>query len=231
MDSVPSSVPSSKEIYNKRKIHWEKSESTIKTMVGVEEINLPDIKCSVELLAGLTGTKKLSQNRALDCGAGIGRVTENVLSKYFKEIDLYEQNPKFVEKINQLKEKISQIADVRCSSTQDYTFTKKYDLIWIQWCLENLEDEDLSPFLQKCYNNLEDKGLIIVKENYYNGENNEDRDNPNSDYAESDLSKQRKDVFYINLFMNNKFKIIHHFSNPNWPNTAMPVIVYVLSKA
>lgn len=34
---------------------------------------------------------------ALDCGAGIGRITKNLLMKFFKHIDLVEQNPKFLE--------------------------------------------------------------------------------------------------------------------------------------
>lgn len=38
-----------------------------------------------------------SKTIALDCGAGIGRVTKNLLIKYFKHVDLAEQNPKFLE--------------------------------------------------------------------------------------------------------------------------------------
>jgi len=34
---------------------------------------------------------------ALDCGAGIGRITRNLLIKFFKHVDLVEQNPKFLE--------------------------------------------------------------------------------------------------------------------------------------
>jgi protein N-terminal methyltransferase len=34
---------------------------------------------------------------ALDCGAGIGRITGNLLTKYFETVDLVEQNPKFLE--------------------------------------------------------------------------------------------------------------------------------------
>lgn len=34
---------------------------------------------------------------ALDCGAGIGRITKNLLINYFKHVDLIEQNPKFLE--------------------------------------------------------------------------------------------------------------------------------------
>ena len=120
-------------------------------------------------------------------------------------------------------------------SLENFKFEKKYDLIWIQWCLENLEDEDLEPFLKKCYDNLNEDGIIIVKENLYNlegegEEEEEEEDNYQFKYSELDYSKQRPDAFYINLFIKNKFKIKLHFLNPNWPEDMMPLCVYVLSK-
>lgn len=33
----------------------------------------------------------------MDCGAGIGRVTKNLLINHFESVDLLEQNPKFIE--------------------------------------------------------------------------------------------------------------------------------------
>lgn len=36
--------------------------------------------------------------KALDCGAGIGRITKHLLQRHFQSIDLVEQNPKFLEK-------------------------------------------------------------------------------------------------------------------------------------
>ena len=36
--------------------------------------------------------------RALDCGAGIGRVSKRVLLPLFSEVDLVEQNQAFLEK-------------------------------------------------------------------------------------------------------------------------------------
>lgn len=37
-----------------------------------------------------------SQNKALDCAAGVGRVTENLLSHYFLSTDLIEPVEKFI---------------------------------------------------------------------------------------------------------------------------------------
>ena len=41
----------------------------------------------------------------------------------------------------------------------------KYDLIWNQWCLGHLTDNQLITFLEKCGKVLKDGGLIMVKEN------------------------------------------------------------------
>ena len=60
--------------------------------------------------------------------------------------------------------------------------------------------------------------MIIVKENLYNFDEDEKKENKGKkefSYSDLDYSKQRPDAFYINLFIKNKFKIKLHFLNPN----------------
>ena len=233
--------------YKKREEHWSSVEPNLASVLGDEKIQLPDVKCSCELLNGLILSKQLNPISCLDCAAGIGRVTEYVLSNFFNEIDLFEKDKVFIEKCKKKFIGNDKIKNIYNSSLEKFEFNKKYDLIWIQWCLENLEDDDIKPFLKKCYDNLNDDGIIIVKENLYNineDEENEDsekenkkieskkEDNKNYEYKYSDLdySKQRPDVFYINLFLECNFNIKLHFLNPNWPESLMPLCVYVLSK-
>ena len=230
-----------KDWYKKREEHWSSLEPNLKSVLGgYEDSQLPDVKCSCELLNGLILTKQLNPISCLDCAAGIGRVTEHVLSNFFKEIDLFEKNKLFIEKCKIKFSGNDKIKNIYNSSLENFEFKKKYDLIWIQWCLENLEDEDLIPFLKKCYENINDNGIIIVKENLYNineddPEENEDKNKKKENnyeykYSNLDYSKQRPDSFYINLFLECKFKIKLHFLNPNWPESLMPLCVYVLSK-
>ena len=243
--------------YKKREEHWASLEPNLLSVLGgYEDSQLPDVKCSCELLNGLILTKQLNPISCLDCAAGIGRVTEYVLSNFFQEIDLFEKNKSFVEKCKVKFLGNNKIKNIYECSLEEFEFKKKYDLIWIQWCLENLEDEDLRPFLKKCYDNLNDNGIVIVKENLYNIDEEEEEEEENEDeekekenkkeedkeknevdknnyeykYNNKDFSKQRPDVFYINLFMECNFKIKLHFLNPNWPETLMPLCVYVLSK-
>ena len=42
--------------------------------------------------------KNVSLSICLDCGAGIGRVTKNLLLPLFDTVDMVEQNPDFLEK-------------------------------------------------------------------------------------------------------------------------------------
>jgi SAM-dependent methyltransferase len=223
--------------YKKREAHWASKEPVLLSVLGgFEKSHLPDVKCSCELLNGLILTKQLNPGNALDLAAGIGRVTEFVLCNFFKEIDLVEKDKKFIDKCKVKFSSNDKIKKIYMESLENFKFEKKYDLIWIQWCLENLEDEDLEPFLKKCYDNLNEDGIIIVKENLYNvegegeEEEEEEEDNYQFKYSELDYSKQRPDAFYINLFVKNKFKIKLHFLNPNWPEDMMPLCVYVLSK-
>ena len=241
----------SKDWYKKREEHWASVEPNLASVLGDESIQLPDVKCSCELLNGLILSKQLKPVSCLDCAAGIGRVTEYVLSNFFKEIDLFEKDKVFLEKCKTKFIGNDKIKNIYHSSLENFEFKKKYDLIWIQWCLENLEDDDLHPFLKKCYENINDDGIVIVKENLYNieeGEENEindktkkkeneneikkedDKSNYEYKYSDADYSKQRPDVFYINLFLESNFKIKLHFLNPNWPENMMPLCVYVLSK-
>ena len=237
--------------YKKREEYWASVEPNLTSVLGNENIQLPDVKCSCELLNGLILSKQLNPKCCLDCAAGIGRVTEYVLSNFFNEIDLFEKDKVFLEKCKKKFAGNEKIKNIYESSLEKFKFEKKYDLIWIQWCLENLEDEDLLPFLKKCYENIKDDGIIIVKENLYNideeeeneeeevkkeknNKKNEIKDEKNNNYeckySEADFSKQRPDVFYINLFLKCNFKIKLHFLNPNWPESMMPLCVYVLSK-
>ena len=211
-----------KDWYKKREEYWASVEPNLTSDLGNENIQLPDVKCSCELLNGLILTKQLNPGSCLDCGAGIGRVTEYVLSNFFKEIDLVEKDKKFIEKCKTKFSGNNKIKNIYLSPLESFKFEKNYDLIWVQWCLENLEDEDLLPFLKKCYENIKDDGIIIVKENLYNieeGEENEindktkkkeneneikkedDKSNYEYKYSDADYSKQRPNVFYINLFL------------------------------
>ncbi|KAI7869017.1 alpha-N-methyltransferase NTM1 [Spinellus fusiger] len=113
----------------------------------------------------------LNNGYACDCGAGIGRVTKNFLLKVpFQKVDLVEQEAGFVQqaKDDYLKQEIDEgrVGYLYAMGLQDFVPEKnKYDLIWCQWVLGHLNDEDLVAFFKRCIEGLKPNGLIAVKEN------------------------------------------------------------------
>jgi protein N-terminal methyltransferase len=210
-----------KDWYKKREEHWSSLEPNLKSVLGgYEDSQLPDVKCSCELLNGLILTKQLNPISCLDCAAGIGRVTEHVLSNFFKEIDLFEKNKLFIEKCKIKFSDNDKIKNIYNSSLENFEFKKKYDLIWIQWCLENLNKKDIVSFLLKCKNNLNENGIIIIKENCLLRKRK---------FLANDLSIQRNEKFYLSIFEKCKFKIIKKGKNENWPKEFIPLNYFILS--
>lgn len=206
--------------YSKTKEHWQQSESSIKGVLGGnDQVHSSDVKTSCELLEGLIRVHKIITKKVIDCGAGIGRVTSSVLTKYFDECDIMEQDEKFVDHCRKSFSDEPKVKDIFKSSLQDFEFSKSYNIIWIQWCLENLDDQDLSNFLIKCKNNLEENGMIIIKENIVH---------KGSKFISLDYSKVRSDVLFKNIFDKSGLKIIRHFHHPNWPKDLLKVSVFVL---
>lgn len=206
--------------YSKTKEHWQQSESSIKGVLGGnDQVHSSDVKTSCELLEGLIRVHKIITKKVIDCGAGIGRVTSSVLTKYFDECDILEQDEKFVDHCRTSFSDEPKVKDIFKNSLQDFEFSKSYNVIWIQWCLENLDDQDLSNFLIKCKNNLEENGMIIIKENIVN---------KGSKFISMDYSKVRSDVLFKNIFDKSGLKIIRHFHHPNWPKDLLKVSVFVL---
>lgn len=213
---------SREERYKKVKEYWEQCDNNVADMLGQNlQVNEIDLKTSSQLLNGLIKINMLKPGRVIDCGAGIGRITNSLLQNFFVECDLVEMNENFVNYAKDFFSQNEKVKEIYCSSLQDFNFEKKYDCIWVQWCVENLEDDDLDKFLINCHNSLEDDGLVIVKENI----------SPQGVYfSKVDFSKIRSDRIFQQIFIRNGFKIIKHFHHPNWPEDLLKVSTFVLKK-
>lgn len=107
---------------------------------------------------------------AVDCGAGIGRVSKFLLLPHFEHVDLVEQSPRLLQSVPQYVGRAnSDVARVRslfCMGLQDFEpEPASYDLVWIQWVSSHLTDADFVRFLQRCKHALRPHGWIGVKEN------------------------------------------------------------------
>ncbi|KAK0179876.1 hypothetical protein PV327_005587 [Microctonus hyperodae] len=172
-----------KEFYTRAVEYWDNIPATVDGMLGgFGFISHIDINGSEHFLESLYKLKDPPGDEyALDCGSGIGRITKNLLVKHFKCVDLVEQNSKFLDAAKVfLEDCSSHIGKFYSSGLQDfYPDAKKYDVIWCQWVLGHLENDDLIDFFKNCTNALKDSGILIVKENVTSS-NNVEKDTQDS---------------------------------------------------
>lgn len=184
---------------------------------GLTQVHGIDTTISKSFIKSLQGDKML----ALDCGAGIGRVTEHVLGDIYKTVDVLEQNEKYIQKAKELLQEKSYMGDFYTAGLQEFEFPKdkKYDMIWLQWVLPHLTDDDLVTFLQKCKDSITESGYIVAKENncrqgFY--------------LDKSDFSVTRSDEYYRQVFETAGFTVFKSQLQPGFPKQLFPVTLYAL---
>lgn len=147
-------VQNDEEFYSHAENYWSSVPATVDGMLGgYGFISQTDIRDSKLLLKHIfKGKSPPGTQRALDCGAGIGRITKYLLTDYFECVDLVEQNPAFLEQAKQcLSPLVGKIGQYYSSGLQNFhPDTGKYDVVWIQWVVGHLTDSDLVEFLKSC---------------------------------------------------------------------------------
>jgi len=107
--------------------------------------------------------------RVLEVGAGIGRLSKHLLLPLFSEVDMLEPCQKF---LDASAEYIGEPAAARigrrfCVGMEDWQPepARQYAVVWVQWCVIYLTDEDFVGFLRKAAGALAERGWIVVKDN------------------------------------------------------------------
>ncbi|TQD86676.1 hypothetical protein C1H46_027802 [Malus baccata] len=99
-----------------------------------------------------------------NCGSGIGRVSKNLLIRYFNEVDLLEPVSHFLETAREsLAPENHKVSDMHkatnffCMPPQEFTpEAGRYNIIWVQWCIGHLTDDDFVSFFKRA---KDQKGL------------------------------------------------------------------------
>jgi protein N-terminal methyltransferase len=212
---------SKSQLYKNIENRWNQTEASISGVLGgFEELNENDIDASCEVLQNLIENNEIYTGKALDCCAGIGRVTQNVLQHYFEEIDMFDQEQRFV---NQARINLfgnGKVGKIIKSSLQEFYTNEKYDVIWMQWSLENLEEEDAKEFLNRCHDFLYDDGVIILKENVTKLEDV---------YHGADCVIRSRETL-CKIFWECGYNVLKGFEAKNWPEGLFGVETYVLKK-
>jgi len=208
--------------YAKAAHHWETQEPNLNGILGgFPETNGPDLRESKRFIE-LIKQKPLPPtfDRVLDCGAGIGRVTSGLLLDVFQTVDLVEPCKQLLETAKR------EITDPRakqffCCALQDvHPDFGSYDVIWAQWVLLYLPDDDLIKFLEHCQKMLTSTGMIFVKENVVlDGKWIVDKE---------DNSISRTDAQYKSIFKRAGLTVLHEMQQTHWPPDLIPVKMYAL---
>lgn len=175
------------------------------------------------LIPGCPTEGKLHQ--AADCGAGVGRVTEGLLSQVCDVVDAVEPVAKFAQVINKSSLKSSNVVgDIYTIGLEDWNPDKKYDLMWIQFCIGHLKDHQVVETVKRCCAALTETGVIVLKENIST--------NPqgNDIYDDEDSSVTRTDAKFRSLFEDAGMRVIASEIQTGFPKNfnLFPVRFYAL---
>lgn len=157
------------EFYVKAQQYWSGVDPTVNGMLGgFSQISAKELQSSKQFLDEIYRTKPCPERKtALDCGAGIGRVTKGLLIPYFESVDMVEQDEHFCTSAPAYIGDTDRLGTVHNSGLQDFVFeAQKFDVIWIQWVLGHLKDQDLVDFFKRAQTGLKKNGLIVIKENF-----------------------------------------------------------------
>lgn len=173
---------------------------------------------------------------ALDCGAGIGRVTNELLLDYFESVDVEEALPHFLEEARKrvgariaeggggFKAAQARKRTVKFISTPSQNFHPeegRYDCIWLQWFVGHMPDEHLVAFLGRCKRGLRPNGRIFVKENVV-GEVGA------PEYDEVDGSWTRSVENFRNVFREAELEVQSVAVQKEWPQQLFSVHMFCL---
>ncbi|KAM4647288.1 N-terminal Xaa-Pro-Lys N-methyltransferase 1 isoform 3-T7 [Amazona ochrocephala] len=128
------------EFYSKAKKYWKAVPATVDGMLGgYGHISSIDINSSRKFLQRFLrdGPNRTGTTRALDCGAGIGRITKRLLLPLFKTVDMVDVTEDFLTKAKSyLGEEGRRVRNYFCCGLQDFSpEPNTYDVIWIQWVI------------------------------------------------------------------------------------------------
>ncbi|KAK0626183.1 alpha-N-methyltransferase NTM1 [Immersiella caudata] len=207
--------------------YWEGIQPDDNGMLGgFAYISKVDLQGSRNFLAklgiGRAGKGLRSVESALEGGAGIGRITTNLLSTLATEIDIIEPIAKFTASL-QGKDGVRTIYNCGLEAWRPEDDTK-YDLVWTQWCVGHLTDRQLVEYLERCRDALEEDGVIVIKENL----STSSRDA----FDEEDSSVTRYDAKFQSLFEEAGLQIVRMEVQRGFPATKavtlLPVKMYAL---
>lgn len=204
--------------YGKALNFWKNTPATVSGVLGgMDHVHDVDIACSRAFIDSLPdhGT-----SHALDCGAGIGRITKSLLRHLYTTVDIMEPVEHMLEKA---KEELASynIGEYMLSSMENAQLRPNmYDLIMIQWTAIYLTDDDFVKFFAHCKQALTPRGYIVFKENVSGSDN--------FVVDKEDSSLTRSDYHYKLLLAAAGVSVVKQEVQSPWPENLFQVNIYGL---
>ncbi|KAK8664956.1 hypothetical protein V6N13_084724 [Hibiscus sabdariffa] len=220
--------------YREGVAYWEGVEASVDGVLGgFGQVNDADIKGSEAFLNTLLHERFGDAGRnqhlvALDCGSGIGRITKNLLIRYFNEVDLLEPVSHFLDAAREcLSQEHFVASDVHkatnfyCVPLQEFTpDAGRYNVIWVQWCIGHLTDDDFISFFKRAKVGLKPGGFFILKENIARNGFVLDKE---------DRSITRSDLYFKELFRQCGLHLYKMKAQKGLPEELFAVKMYALT--
>lgn len=215
--------------------YWDGQEASDNGVLGgYGHLSGPDVRDSraflkkaygAALTEAETGQRQLV---ALDCGAGVGRVTEQLLLHHCAEVDLVEPSAHLLEAAKQrlgghavkgVPRGHKAVNFYQAGIEAHDPEPGRYDIIWLQWAALYLTDDDLIAFLRRSAAALKPGGMLFVKENVCERGFILDT---------SDASVTRSHAYYTQLFDKAGLRLTHTALQKDFPKGLFKVRMYAL---
>ena len=224
--------------YKKGLGYWDDEETCPATVDGMlggfARISTRDLKGSAEFVRHIKSkiqpVLKLTSDEnagvptcACECGAGIGRVSKGLLLPLgISQCDLVEPSPRLISSAPEYLGSDASKCRFFCTGLQDFQpKADSYDIIWMQWMIGYLTDDDLVMFLQRCVAALRKGGIVVIKDNTCSQEAFVvDRD---------DASTTRSLPYIIAIAQLAGLRVVHQQFQDGFPEDIFPVPMIALA--
>lgn len=114
------------------------------------------------------------------------------------------------------------LGEIYVTGLENWKPEQRYDLIWNQWCMGHLTDQQLVAYLVRCKDALTVDGWIIVKENMSTNPEGEDV------FDKTDSSVTRTHQKFQQLFKEADIRLVKTEIQKGFPKGLYPVRLYAL---
>ena len=230
--------------YSTSEAYWNGVSADVDGMLGgLGDLHAVDMQASLSFIdairAGVEGEQgggggggALPDGVALDCGAGIGRVSRTVLLERFQSVELLEPSRAFLDRARQElpagrvlafhEAPLQGFKPQPVTSSAEGGGHGRYAAVWIQWVLNYLTDADLAAFLRRVAASLMPDGLVVVKESVSK--------ECNGFYVDrSDSSITRTDGHFRRLFADAGLRVVACRKQRGMPRGTFAVWMYAFA--